>query len=220
MGISERREREKNERRRTILECARELILSQGVYRVNMEEIAKKAELSKATVYLYFSSKEVLFNEICEEAARVFLEHLKPLWETGVKGVEALKYFWHSYEELFGNSDEMFIIFQVRNFLYPGLPLASMEEPSKSPNVKAILLAVLNMIDHCKAEGIFDPDLDSDMATRLLLSMFSATIENISRLPVEMRKSSHIINEMRNAFQIMIRGFAKEGMKHSNLNIT
>jgi len=219
MGISERREREKNERRRTILKCARELILSQGVQRVNMEEIANKAELSKATVYLYFSGKEVLFNEICEEAARVFLEHLKPFLETDVKGIEALKYFWRGYEELFGNSDEMLIIFQVRNFLYPGLPLASMEEPSKSPNVDAILLAVLNLIDQCKAEGIFDPALDSDMATRLLLSMFSVTIENISRLPVEARKSPRVINEMRNAFQIMIRGFAKEGMKHSNINI-
>jgi len=59
MGISERREREKTERRKAILDCARSLILSQGVQRVSMEDIARKAELSKATVYLYFSSKEL-----------------------------------------------------------------------------------------------------------------------------------------------------------------
>src|SRR5215510_9379694 len=102
MGISERREREKNERRRTILKCARELILLQGVERVSMEDIAKRAELSKATVYLYFSSKEVLLNEICEEAARIFLEHIRP--QNGgeapaarLTGFQALKYFWHGF---------------------------------------------------------------------------------------------------------------------------
>jgi AcrR family transcriptional regulator len=219
MGISERREREKNERRKTILNCARELILSKGVQQVSMEDIAEKAELSKATVYLYYSGKDVLFNEICEEAARVFLEHLRPFLETGVTGMAALKYFWRGYEELFGSSDEMVIIFQVRNFLYPGLPIVSMEEQSKSPNVDAILLAIQNIIDQCKAEGIFDPSLDSTMATRLLLSVFSATIDNAARLPLEVRKSPRVIEEMRNAFQIIIRGFAKEGTKLSMLNM-
>ena len=46
MGITERREREKTERRRAILNCARELILLQGVDRVSMDDIARKAELS------------------------------------------------------------------------------------------------------------------------------------------------------------------------------
>jgi len=219
MGISERREREKTERRRAILNCARELILTNGVQQVSMEEIANKAELSKATVYLYFSSKDVLFNEICEEAARVFLEYLKPLSEKGSSGMETLQYFWRGYEELFGNSDEMVIIFQVRNFLYPGLPIISMEGTIKSPNVDAIILAILNVVDKCKNEGIFDPSLDSAMATRLLLSMFSATIENAARLPLEVRKSPRVIKEMKNAFEVIIRGFAKEGMKRSNLNI-
>jgi AcrR family transcriptional regulator len=218
MGISERREREKNERRKTILDCARELILTQGVQRVSMEEIAHKAELSKATVYLYFSSKDILFNEICEDAARFFLDHLKPFLESGVTGMDALKYFWRGYDELFGNTDEMVIIFQVRNFLYPGLPIVPLEDQIRSPNVDAILGALLNMIEQCKAEGVFDSSLDSAMAARLLLSTFSSTIENASHLPPELRKS-RLKEDMKNAFQIMIRGFASEGMKRSMLSM-
>ena len=220
MGISERREREKIERRRTILNCARELIISQGVQRVNMEDIAHRAELSKATVYLYFSSKEVLLNEIGEEAARDFLEHFRPFLETGVTGIAALKFFWSGYVKLFGNSDEMIIIFQVRNFINPGLPIVSLEEQSKSPHVDAILETMKTIIDQCKAEGIFDPNLDSAMATRLLLSMFSVLVENAARIPPEARKSPAIIEEMTNAFQIIIRGFAREGIDRSRLDIT
>jgi len=219
MGISERREREKIERRKAILDCARGLILSQGVHRVSMEEIARKAELSKATVYLYFSSKDILFNEICEEAARVFLGHFKSFMGDGITGMAALKCFWRGYEELFGNSDEMIIIFQVRNFINPGLPLVSLEEQSKSSSVDAILGAMKTIIDQCKAEGVFDPALDSAMATRLLLSMFSVIVENAARIPPEARKSPVVIEEMKNAFQVIIRGFAKEGIDRSRLDI-
>jgi len=220
MGISERREREKIERRRTILNCARELILSQGVQRVSMEDIARKAELSKATVYLYFSSKDVLFNEICDEAARVFVGYFKSFMGTGITGMAALKCFWRGYVELFGNFDEMIIIFQVRNFINPDLPIVSLEEQSKSPSVDAILETMKTIIDQCKAEGVFDPSLDSAMATRLVLSMFSTIVENASRIPPEARKSPVIIEEMKNAFQVIIRGFAKEGIDRSLLDIT
>ena len=219
MGISERREREKIERRKTILKCARELILVQGVERVGMEDIAHKAELSKATVYLYFSSKDVLFNEICEEAAQVFLGHFKSFMKPGITGMAALKCFWRSYVELFGNSEDMIIIFKVRNFMNPGLPLASLTEQSKSSHVDSVLEAVKTIIDQCKAEGIFDPALDSAMATRLLLSMFSIIVENAFHIPTEARKSPIIMEEMKNAFQIIIRGFAKEGIDRSRLDI-
>jgi AcrR family transcriptional regulator len=220
MGITERREREKTERRRAILNCARELILLQGVDHVSMEDIAHKAELSKATLYLYFSGKEVIFNEICEEAARVFLSHFKPLLKDGVSGIEGIRYFWRGYVELFGNFDEMLIIFKVRSFLNPGLPFVSIEEPNKSPNVDSILDAIKTLIDQSKTEGIFDPNLDSEMATRLVLSMFSSTIDNIARLPVEARKSPVLLNEMTKAFQSIIYGFAKEGIPRSSLDIT
>jgi AcrR family transcriptional regulator len=220
MGITERRAREKKERRKAILDCARELILLQGVDQVSMGDIARRAELSKATLYLYFSGKEIIFNEICEESARVFLNHFKPLLETGVSGIEGLKCFWRGYVELFGNSDEMFIIFKVRSFLNPGLPFISMEEQSKSPNVDNILRIMKMLIDQCKTEGFFDPNLDSEMATRLLISMFSVILDNTVRLPAETRRSSGFLTEMAKAFQIIIYGFAKEGIDRSSLNIT
>jgi AcrR family transcriptional regulator len=220
MGISERREREKEERRRAILNCARELIISQGVQRVSMEDIARKAELSKATVYLYFSSKDILLNEICEEAALVFLEYLKPFLETGATGMTALKYLWRVYVNLFGSFNEMIIIFQIRNFMNPGLPAVSLEGQSSSPNVDAIFESMRTIIEQCKAEGLFEPNLDSSLAIRLLLSMFSISVGNASRMPAESRNPSMIMEEMKNVFQIIIRGFAREGIDRSCLDFT
>jgi len=220
MGITERREREKRERRKAILDCTRELILQNSVEKVSMEDIASKAELSKATIYLYFPGKEVIFNEICEEAACVFMEHFKSILETGLTGINALKKFWLGYVELFGNFDEMFIIFKVRNFLNPGQPFVSLEEYGKSDNVNAILETLTAIIEQCKAEGMFDAELDATLATSLLLSMFSNFVDSTARLPIETRKSPETINNMIKSFRILIRGFAKEGIDLSSIDFT
>ena len=220
MGINERREREKTERRNAILDCARELILEQGVSRVSIEDIARKAELSKATVYLYFSSKETLLKEICESSAKVFLEHFKLFLKTGVTGMEALRGFWRGYVELFGSSDEMIIVFEVYRFLNSGAFDIIEKSQSVSIHVDAILGVLNGIFEQCKAEGIFDPDVDTSMVTRLVLSIFFQTIEKAARLSQEQRKSPAIIEEMTAAFQLIIRGVAKEGVPYNLLNIS
>ncbi len=219
MGISERREREKNARRRAILERAKELILQKGVERLTMEDVAQRAELSKATIYLYFSGKEVLLNEICEESARTFLEHFKSIAENGLTGINALKCFWRGYVKLFGHSNEMLIIFEVRSFLNPGQPFVLLESESNTEQVSAILDTLKAIIDQCKDEGIFDPGLDSAMATRLVLSMFSNSMYIASRIPAESRKFSSILEEITNTFRIVLQGFAKEGIDRSLFDI-
>jgi len=220
MGITERREREKIERRKDIIDCAKKLILSYGIERVSMEDIANKAELSKATLYLYFPGKEALLNEICEDSAQVFMEHFGLLLGKGLTGTAALKCFWRIYVELFGNSDEIIIIFLVRNYLDSWLPLVPSDKKSKSPKMDAILDAMKNIIEQCKAEGVFDPDLNSSMATRLLLSTFSIIVEKAARSSAENRKSPGIIEELTYAFQTIIRGFTKEGINLSHLDIS
>lgn len=61
MGIQERRDREKTMRRQQILNAAKELFLIKGFNSTTIEEIAKKAELSPATIYLYFKNKDELY---------------------------------------------------------------------------------------------------------------------------------------------------------------
>lgn len=50
-----------------IIEAARELFTSYGYKRVSMDEIAKKANVTKKTVYSYFKSKEELLKYFINE---------------------------------------------------------------------------------------------------------------------------------------------------------
>lgn len=64
MGVKERKEREKQERRNQILETARSLFLRNGFLNVTMNDIARATELSTGTIYLYFKNKEDIFGAL------------------------------------------------------------------------------------------------------------------------------------------------------------
>jgi len=221
MGISERKEREKAERRKIIMDCARELILSLGVEGVSMSEIAKRTELSKATIYLYFPSKDEILNEICKESACAFIEYARPRLGEGITGLEALKRCWTAYLEVFGCSDEMVILFNLRRFLFPSLPLTPDEDnPSTAVRYTYMLYYLIkDMIDQGIAEDTFDAGIDSDMVTRTIISLFSYIVENASKLPKNERTSMAVIEETRNVFQIILRGIAREGIDRTCLNL-
>jgi AcrR family transcriptional regulator len=55
-------------KRRQIMDGAREVFLGQGFDAASMTEIARKAGVSKGTLYVYFDSKEQLFEAIAHEA--------------------------------------------------------------------------------------------------------------------------------------------------------
>jgi len=60
MGITERKEREKQQRREEIVQAAERVFFSRGFEKATMDDVAEAAELSKGTLYLYFKSKEDL----------------------------------------------------------------------------------------------------------------------------------------------------------------
>jgi AcrR family transcriptional regulator len=51
----------KEQKRDAILKAAQEIFLTNGYIQTSMDQIADKAQVTKQTVYRYFSSKEILF---------------------------------------------------------------------------------------------------------------------------------------------------------------
>ncbi len=67
MGTTERREREKQQRRDAILKTAQSLFFDKGFRDTTIDDIARAAELSRGTIYLYFESKEEIYATVMEE---------------------------------------------------------------------------------------------------------------------------------------------------------
>jgi AcrR family transcriptional regulator len=69
-------ERQDSAKRRQIMEGARTVFLAQGFDGASMGEIARQAGVSKGTLYVYFDSKEALFEAIAEEECRAQAEQV------------------------------------------------------------------------------------------------------------------------------------------------
>jgi AcrR family transcriptional regulator len=67
MGITERREREKEEIRRKILDAARDLFARLGYEHVTMRAVADAIEYSPTTIYNHFEDKDDLVMALCYE---------------------------------------------------------------------------------------------------------------------------------------------------------
>jgi len=67
MGILERKEREREEIRRKILDTARDLFAREGYERVTMRRVADAIEYSATTIYNHFEDKDDLVDCLCKE---------------------------------------------------------------------------------------------------------------------------------------------------------
>ena len=74
MGQEERRRQEKEIKRKDILDAAERIFFSKGYEDASMDEVAREAEFSKRTVYLYFSSKEQIYLEIMIRGYKLLIE--------------------------------------------------------------------------------------------------------------------------------------------------
>ncbi len=61
-----RRERERQEHIRHILDAAESIFAEQGFFRTTMRQIALKAEFALGTIYSYFGSKKQLYGKVIE----------------------------------------------------------------------------------------------------------------------------------------------------------
>ena len=77
MGVRERREREREQARETILGAARQLMREVGPSAVSLREVARRAEYSPATLYEYFKDKEAIFLALFHEGFRRFGDALR-----------------------------------------------------------------------------------------------------------------------------------------------
>jgi AcrR family transcriptional regulator len=81
-------DREDGAKRRQILDGARKVFLAMGFDAASMGEIARKAGVSKGTLYVYFTSKEQLFEAITHAECKAQVEGLFT-FDTADHGVEA-----------------------------------------------------------------------------------------------------------------------------------
>jgi AcrR family transcriptional regulator len=94
------RQRRPDDRPGELLSAALDVFAERGFAATRLDDVARRAGVSKGTVYLYFESKEALFKSAVETAMRPALEAAEALAaEAGKPAAELLRCFvfgwWH-----------------------------------------------------------------------------------------------------------------------------
>jgi AcrR family transcriptional regulator len=77
MGAKERREKEKEQRKKHILDTAKTLLLEKGLAATSINQIARLSELSVGAIYFYFKDKEELYAALQVEGLDLLAETIR-----------------------------------------------------------------------------------------------------------------------------------------------
>jgi AcrR family transcriptional regulator len=97
MGVRERRQRERQELRRAILDTAREIAAAEGWAAVTIRRVAEKIEYSPPVIYEHFSSKEEIVVELLREGFRRMLGEMRAARDARKDPVQSLLAIGRAY---------------------------------------------------------------------------------------------------------------------------
>jgi AcrR family transcriptional regulator len=123
MGPRERREREREEIRTSIIDAAREMFAAEGFEAVTMRRIADRIEYSPTAIYFHFKDKNALLRELCDIDFRKLANQFGEIAQIP-DPVERLRQAGHAYVQFGINNPNHYRLM----FMTPHPPL----DPSES----------------------------------------------------------------------------------------
>ncbi|HMK46964.1 MAG TPA: TetR/AcrR family transcriptional regulator [Methanocella sp.] len=94
-----RKKREKEQRRNTIINAAENIFFAKDYDNVSMDDIAKDAELSKALLYYYFRDKEALFYAVARRSMDILGMLVRKRFSSDNSGARNLNALGRAYAE-------------------------------------------------------------------------------------------------------------------------
>ena len=157
MSTSARREREKRQRRRSILQAAREMFFENGFHHATVESVAERAEVSKGTVYLYFASKESLLAHLLLEGLENLVSELERAHAATIDlaADEQLRALARAYLDFFDRDPQYFpfLMAMDRGRFQEAVPPELYQEILET-SLEGLTLAV-GVVENGTAEGVF-----------------------------------------------------------------
>ena len=176
MAVS-RREANKIKCRQDILKASRRLFKEKGYDNTMIEDVAEKADISKATLYNYFPNKESLLVGTMDdqiEATRKYIHGANNIKEDECKGIsEKSEVSVNSYDKI--KLALEFLVLDSRQFIDVSRRILYLNACETSPmfgKVNEVKEMFRELTDKAKEEGVFKNDIHSIEIVELLMSIY------------------------------------------------
>lgn len=176
MGIKERKIREKQLRRKEILESAEKLFSGKKGLNSTMDDLAEKTELGKGTLYLYFPNKESILQALAEKGIALLRKRLNRIIIDSKTGVELLS-----------DNGDTFVKFLKEKPFYASLILKyektiilDKESDAKVLLVEPILEILHKILENGKNDGTIRIDIGTKELVTILWSQMLGILNTLS----------------------------------------
>jgi AcrR family transcriptional regulator len=205
--ITERRLEERERRRQEILDAAQEVYAEVGWDAVTMDQIARRARLSRALVYIYFRDKADLHLALVERALGELRDRFVAAGEGKTSGYDEIEAIGHAYLDFARVSPQSFDAcarFHARASSEGELPPNEAACIAAGGAVHETLVAALK---RGKADGSIRADLGNPYATALALWAFShGVIQIVATKPGQVEREGLSVEAfVDHAFELALR---------------
>ena len=176
MGIKERKIREKELRRKEILDAAEKLFSGKKGMDATMDDLAELTELGKGTLYLYFSNKESILQALAQKGINLLRKRLSRVLDDSKSGAEQIS-----------DNGDMFMKFLSEKPFYASLVLkfektvlVHAETNEKTLLVEPVLEILQKILEKGQTDGTIRNDIGSKELVAILWSQMLGILNSLS----------------------------------------
>jgi len=185
MGVKERRERERQVRENEILAAAKELFVAEGYEGTSIDKIAAKLELSKRTIYLYFTSKDELYYAVAKPGLDIMSEMFDSAAGQDGNGLSRFAAIGVSYAEFWDQYPEYRLMMHTAGFIKP--PTESGPRGMEFQNVSLkIIRTMTGTIEQGIRDGSIRNEVDPMTAAFCISSSLQGVLQNLDGREAEL----------------------------------
>ncbi len=138
------------DKRNALIKATIELVNNNGFHATPMSKIAKMANVSPATIYLYFENKQDLVNKTYLQVKEAYTKYAFETYQTNLSVEEGFKLIWYRIADFkLKECENAMFLAQCDN-----TPM--IDEPSRQEGIKH-LQPLLDLWERGKKEGIIKP---------------------------------------------------------------
>jgi len=192
VGIPDRQTREKEERKKRIIDAAEDVIFAKGMERATMDEIAETAELSKGTLYYYFKNKHDLYLAINSRGLSILNQILARVITENRSGIELVRRLGEEYINFVREYPDYFNA--MMDFESFEAAKDSEELPMLKPCEKKGQEAFTYVVRALQI-GMHDGTIDDQYAPQFLAAQLWGNIRGITQL-YHIKQKGHYLNSL------------------------
>lgn len=175
--ISDRKEREKERRRKDIIDTAEKLFFKNGYENITMADIAEKAELARSTLYLYFKNKKEIYLAISFRGTEILNRMFKEYYKKGETGIEKVKMLMNAFYKFYKEYPDYY------NVNWSSYKVSLDYDASKMEEIKKIRMEGFLLFKKALQEGIEDKSIRYDIDPVKSNLVLVSSIQNVFNLP-------------------------------------